>query len=61
MQNICNFQRILLFYDCIFLTLKHIDSLIFQVGLGFGFVFSGLSLGLECTGFVNITATLQIH
>jgi len=40
--------------------LKHLDSLVFQFGLGFvlfglGLVFSGLGLGLEGAGLVNIT------
>ena len=44
-------------------TLKHLESLVFQVDLGLvlfglGLVFSGLGLGLslESTGVVNITA-----
>ena len=34
--------------------LKHLDSLVFQAGLGVGLVFSGL--GLEGSGLVNITS-----
>ena len=58
MQNMCNFQCILLFYDCAYSRLLSIYSLFFfQVGLGLGLVHCSLVSYHEGIPYSSISIT----